>query len=157
MKDMTTKKQAKKLYVFEGKSLAEAAKLAGVSERTIYNWSDKYGWLDQRKEYLSLFDHIEIGMVRLLSATIDKALTTFDPQDVFMVIQLRMSMGNSNNQMYAFRRHMVKHLREDETLTYAQIGKRLGISAGRAQKIYKKAIPRGTPGESLRGEVLATV
>lgn len=83
-RDAALIEEATRLYVQEGLTIAEIALRLPVAERTLQEWSRKYGWVKRRKQYLlqneelqALLTKLQLRLARML---LDEE---FDPQAAY--------------------------------------------------------------------------
>jgi hypothetical protein len=131
--------EARKLFIFEDKTLEEVSEITGVHIRTLANWSSAENWVEKRKQYSEIMTGLSLNTLQLLNDVTCKALKTLDNQDIFAVIQLHLCVGNSNNQIYYLRPFIIKDLIEIKKRSINEVSEILGLSVNRVRKLYKKA------------------
>lgn len=83
-----TRMKARELFIIEGKSLTNASKMTGISERTLASWSAAEKWVEKRKKYLQALEDIDKNIFVIYAGVAKKAAESLDPQDVGMVLKL---------------------------------------------------------------------
>lgn len=140
MIDMEVREEARKLIIFKGKTQEEVAGELKLSPRTIANWSAAGNWNDKRKKYLEIIESLEYRTLRLLTAATEKALKTQDKQDIYIVIQLHMCMGNNNNQFFKLRPFIIKDLIDVKNKSLEEVAELFGLKVDRVKKLYRIAL-----------------
>jgi len=82
------RKKARKLFVEEGKTIAEIAQLLGVNERTLENWSITENWKASRVIFQQNEEINNKNLNKLYGSLIVKALDTLDMEIIDRVLQL---------------------------------------------------------------------
>lgn len=82
------KDRARELYIFDGLTLEQAAKDAGIPESTVKRWSADEGWADERREHRATLADIRRNTLQLRKAFVAKAMGSLDPQDVYAAVRL---------------------------------------------------------------------
>ena len=80
-------KEAKRLFITEGKTLSDIAKITGVSGRTLANWSANEGWVECRRAP-QVRGRIENNLIKIYEGLTENAAKTLDPQDVRLVLEM---------------------------------------------------------------------
>lgn len=80
-------KEAKRLFITEGKTLSDIAKITGVSDRTLANWSANEGWVECRRAP-QVRGRIENNLIKIYEGLTEKAAKSLDPQDIQAVLQM---------------------------------------------------------------------
>lgn len=139
MIDIEKMEKARKLIIYEGKTQEEVAKIIGVSDRTLANWSSSGKWVEKRRQYPKIMEGLNLNTLQLLNNATCKAIKTLDNQDIYAVIQLHMCIGNSNNQLYYLRPLIIKDLIESKKKSLKEVAEFLGLKEGRVKQLYNKS------------------
>lgn len=86
--DWETREQAEELYIVDGRTFEEAARITGVSVSQLKNWGRDGDWKEKRQEHRQLLRSIKSTKVKLRRELLQKALQSQDPQDVYAAVRL---------------------------------------------------------------------
>ncbi len=83
-----TRLKAGKLFVIEGKTLAEVSGMTGISERTLANWCSRGGWVKRRLKYHQSLEDIDKNIFVIYAGITRRAAESLSAQDIDRVLQL---------------------------------------------------------------------
>lgn len=83
---ITSKPQAYRLFVKDGKSMATIARETGISVRQLYRWAKKDKWREARENWNTSAMSISEKLLKMLKQDIE-GMTTLDAKNVDRVIK----------------------------------------------------------------------
>jgi len=90
--DHKKREEAEEIYVYEGKSFEEVARITGVSRNQLISWGKEGKWREKRKEYLASQEIIRARLISLRLKMTEEALRSLDPQKIYSVVKLESLM-----------------------------------------------------------------
>lgn len=92
------REEAKGVYVVDGKTFEEVAKITGVSVGQLKRWGKDEDWTGARKEYRESIVSIKRDTVLLRKRMARRALDSLDPQDLYAMVRLEAMAGRQDKK-----------------------------------------------------------